>query len=106
MDELWKIRAEIEIQPGELDLEPEYTTGFMNIVTWANSEESVAEKISTYFGTFQWRLLLIDEASPIKDPSGCGPEIQEMIERAEQNPNAIILGTFHAYPSTLRRRIN
>jgi hypothetical protein len=106
MNELWKIRAQIEIQPGDLDLEKEFGTGFMNVVTWADSEESAAKKISAYIGTFRWRLLLIDEARPIKDPSGCGPEVQEMIERAEQNPDAIILGTFHAFPSTLKRRIN
>jgi hypothetical protein len=41
MDELWKIRAEIEIQPGELDLEPEYTTGFMNIVRDVSMETLV-----------------------------------------------------------------
>jgi hypothetical protein len=97
MDELWMIRAEIEIEPGDLDLEPEYTKGFMNVITWGSSEESIRKRLSDYIGTFHWNLLSIDEACLVSNMKKSSTALDEMIERAKPNPMAIILGTFHTY---------
>jgi hypothetical protein len=97
MDELWMIRAEIEIKSGDLDLEPEYTKGFMNVITWGSSEESIRQKLSDYIGTFRWNLLSIDETCLVSNLKKSSIALDEMIARAKPNPMAIIIGTFHAY---------
>jgi hypothetical protein len=98
MESLWTIRAEIEIESGDLNLEVGYTRGFMNVVTWANSDQSARDKLSGYLTTFDWRLLGVEE-SAAADLKNLTPdsEIKILIERAIGNPNAIILGTFHSY---------
>ena len=98
MERMWKIRAEIEVEPGDLDLEPGYTKGFMNVVTWASSNQSAKEKLATYLGTFKWALLDVEESGPIDlEDSESNSEINELVSKAEGNPDAIILGTFHSY---------
>jgi hypothetical protein len=95
---MWKIRVEIEVEPGDLDLDPGYTKGFMNVVTWASSEQSAREKLTTYLSTFNWKMLGVEGSEPI-DSENVVPksEIVELAEKAKENPNAIVLGTFHSY---------
>jgi len=102
MQRLWKVIAEIEVQPGDFNLEPGYTKGFMNVITWASSAHSVQEKLSQYLKSFDWQLLLVDDVAVVDESGGYEEEIAEMIERARQNPKAIILGCFHAYQQRLQ----
>jgi hypothetical protein len=98
MERMWKIRAEIEVEPGDLDLDPGYTKGFMNVVTWASSDQSAKEKLAAYLSTFNWKFLGMEESGPIGP--GCvasDSEINELVVKARGNPNAIILGTLHSY---------
>jgi len=97
MEKLWRIRAEIEVEPGDLDLEPEYTKGFMNVVTWANSDQSAQKKLAEYLSTFNWKLLGVEESGAMTDAFAPDSEVSEMVERAKGNPRATILGTFHSY---------
>jgi hypothetical protein len=98
MEGMWKIRAEIEVETGDLDLDAGNTKGFMNVVTWASSDQSAKEKLAAYLSRFKWKLLGVEESVPI------GPgyvasdsEINELVDKARGNPNAIILGTMHSY---------
>jgi hypothetical protein len=98
MEGMWKIRAEIEVETGDLDLDAGHTKGFMNVVTWASSDQSAKEKLAAYLSRFKWKLLGVEESVPI------GPgyvasdsEINELVDKARGNPNAIILGTMHSY---------
>lgn len=75
------------------------TTGFMNIVTWADSKRSLRKKLERYLGSFRWHLIDIEEAVPIASDEQYGADLEEMIERTRRNPDAIILGTFHGYPT-------
>jgi hypothetical protein len=96
MSELWKIRAEITVEPQ--DFPSGDTVGFMNIITWADSSEIAQAKIEAYFATFNWHVVGIEEASLIPGNFVYEDEgLQDMIERARDNPDAIICGTFHSY---------
>lgn len=97
MEKLWKIRAEIEVKPGDLDLEPEYTKGFMNVITWAASGQDAQKKLVEYLSTFKWKVLGVEESHAITTSFPTDSEMNDMVERAKGNPKAIILGTFHSY---------
>jgi hypothetical protein len=94
--QLWNVRAEISVQPQ--DFPSGDTVGFMNIITWADSVDSVRTKIDAYFGTFNWQIIGVEEAAPIRENFIYDDdEFAEMIERARINPDAIICGTFHSF---------
>jgi hypothetical protein len=102
-EKLWRLRLEIEVEPGDLDLEFGCTKGFINVVTWASSDESARGQVKDYLATFNWKLLGVDESNFID--SSVAPEfgMGDLIERARGNSDAIILGTFHAYREAYER---
>ena len=100
METMWRIRAEIEVEPGDLDLDPGYTKGFMNVVTWATSDESAKAKLAAYLGTFNWKLLGVEESGPLDPEYASDSELKELVDGAKGNPKAIVLGTFHSYLAT------
>jgi hypothetical protein len=102
MERLWNVIAEIEVEPGDLNLEGGRTKGFMNVITWADSPGSIKEKLSRYLGSFKWELLSLDGAYPVEESADYGEELTDMIRRARENPDAIILGCFHSYPDVLQ----
>jgi hypothetical protein len=91
---MWLILAEIL---SESDGSSGSKIGFMNITTWADSKESASSKIEKYLVSYWMHLVLVDKADVIDEESVFGDEVTEMIERTRNNPNAIILGTFHTY---------
>ena len=96
MTELWNIRAEITVQPE--DFPSGDTNGFMNIITWADSAETAREKIGLYFKRFGWQVIGVEEARVLPlELVADNDEFQDMFERARNNPNAIICGTFHSF---------
>lgn len=96
MAELWNIRAEIIVQPE--DFPSGETNGFMNIVTWADSAEAAQEKIASYFHGFDWHVVGVEEATVLPlDFVSDSDEFQNIFERARNNPDAIICGTFHSF---------
>ncbi len=97
MEEIWELRAEVEMTSGHPDLEPEYARGFMNIVTWATSAQAAEEKVQQYLDTVHLKLLRVDEATLVDPSLTYGDVMQDAIARTQSNPDAIILGTFHAY---------
>ena len=99
MEKLWKLRVEIQVEPGDLDLDPGHERGFMNVVTWADSAACAEQKLAEYLETFGWHLLAIEDSVPVRDGEVFGSELDEAIVRAKENRAAIILGTFHSYPS-------
>ena len=94
MQKMWLVLAEIVADP---DGSSGSKIGFMNITTWADSKESASSKIEKYLASFGWHLVLVDKADVIDEECEFGDEVAEMVERARNNSNAIILGTFHAY---------
>lgn len=92
---MWLVTCEILVEPG--DMPSGSTKGFVNVTTWADSTEAIREKLTRYLATFNWHLLSITREVPVDDSRDYGDEINDMIERASTNPQAIILGTFYSY---------
>ena len=92
---LWLIKIEMTVQPE--DFPSGDTVGFVNVITWAESLEHAKNKISAYLLTFDWHVIDVGDAEPIDREFVYSDEIAEMIERAETNPRAILLGTFYSY---------
>jgi hypothetical protein len=73
---------------------------FTHIVTWAEDVAGFREKAETVLSTLNLYVIGIEGALPLakwlekRSPS---EEIEDMIRRAEFNPNAIVWGTFHRY---------
>jgi len=97
MEQLWRVRAEIEVEPEDLGLGPGYTRGFINVVMWAASGQSAEAKLRAYLSTFNWVLLEVEESSPVDRECEAGSELKNLVDKATGNPDAIILGTFHSY---------
>jgi len=91
---MWLVVAEII---GKCDRSSESEIGFMNITMWADSKEGASLKIERYLNSFGWNLVEVDTADIIDEDSRLGDEVADMIDRTRDNPNAIILGTFHTY---------
>jgi hypothetical protein len=95
---LWIVHTEIIVEPG--DLPSGNTKMFCNVITWADSPTEVEPKIREYIETFRWKLIGADKVDAVQKDFDYGDDINEMISRAEVNPNAIILGPFHSYRAT------
>jgi hypothetical protein len=95
METIWLVTSEILVEPG--DLPSGATKAFVNVTTWADSIDSIKEKLSRYLNTHKWHLISIEKAHPIDETHDYGEEIEDMIERTRANPEAIILGKFNSY---------
>src|ERR1700749_4679429 len=82
MEKLWRMRVEIEVEPGDLDVDPGYEKGFMNVVTWATSAESAKVKLADYLRTFKWQLLGVEHSAEVDDGEAPDSEAGELINRA------------------------
>lgn len=65
---------------------------FTNIVTWACDVAGFHLKAQTIAATLDMFVANVEEVEPVAD------EIEDMVFRAESNPNAIVYGSFHRYP--------
>ena len=73
-------------------------TGFMNITTWADSQDTAGGKIQRYLESLGWQLVSIERAHIVNAERGHYGEAElDQIERTRGNRNAIILGTFHTH---------
>ena len=96
MEQIWKLVVEVLVQPG--DMPSGLTKGFMNVTTWAESEEAARDKLATYIQRFQWQILSVENARPLADDEEFKDDkMTDMVARTRTNPDAIILGTFHGY---------
>src|ERR1700685_115508 len=91
---------------GVVELKPlnrqEYAAGaFTNIVTWARNATEFREKAETIAATLNLYVIGVESEEPLAErlrEATLSEEIDDMILRAESNPNAIVYGTFHRYP--------
>ena len=74
------------------------TKGFMNVTTWADSEQSATTKLAEYIKKFNWHIISVEDVRPIADDEQYDDDqMEDMVQRTRANPDAIILGTFHGY---------
>ena len=88
----------VEISFFTEDTPPIRKNAFTNITTWARSPEEFEQKCRRMLEGYGWRLLGVENSSPVAARSHFSDEVEDMLERTAQNPNAIIYGTFHTYP--------
>ena len=73
-------------------------SAFTVVTTWAASQEDFREKCSRMLESYGWKLLGVDRANPAPINYAYSEEVEDMLERTRNNPNAIIYGTFYSYP--------
>jgi hypothetical protein len=96
--ELWF--GMVEMKP--LDQKANGAAGaFTNIVTWARDAEEFRRKAEIIAAELDLYVFEIEGAEPMNARTrkcGLSEAVEEMVLRAECNPNAIVFGTFHRYP--------
>ena len=96
---IYMVRFEIQVQPE--DFKSGQTMGFMNAIVQAESHDSAVSKLKDYLRRFDWHVIEIEENRLIEeDFIFDDDEMQDMLERARPNDQAIILGTFHSYETS------
>jgi hypothetical protein len=97
LPELWI--GLVEVRP--LDRDAYGAAGaFTNIITWASDAAEFRRKAETIAATLDLYVLDIEGEEPLTQRTKTwtpGDEVEDMIQRAETNPNAIVYGTFHRY---------
>jgi hypothetical protein len=73
---------------------------FSYIVTWACDAAEFRKTAETIAATLELYVLGVERERPLAkwlETESPREEIEDMIQRAETNPNAIVYGTFHRY---------
>jgi hypothetical protein len=99
---------QVELWIGLVDLKPlnrqayGAAGAFTNIVTWANDPEGFRRKAQVIAATLDMYVADVEGAEPLSQRAGnrttMTEQIDDMVLRAESNPDAIVYGTFHRYP--------
>lgn len=95
MENLWITTAEVAVEPG--DMPSGDTLGFMRIIMWAASHEDFIQKLRAYLAEYQWKLLSMENTEVVDPSKNYGDEVNQMIEEASQDQNAVRLGTYYSY---------
>jgi hypothetical protein len=96
--ELWIGLVELKLLNRE-----EYSAAgtFTNIITWACNATEFRKKAETIAAAMNLYVLEIEGQEPLAERAKKGPlpeSLDDMIQRAESNPDVIVYGTFHRYP--------
>jgi hypothetical protein len=74
---------------------------FVNIITWAAAADEYRRNAELVLGELQLFVVDITRPEPVelrrRREGDFEEEIEDMISRAQDNPNAIIHGTFHLW---------
>jgi len=100
--ELWIGMAEVRPDEGKSRILGESRGAFVNIVTWANDRASYLRSAETVIADLGGLFFAeIVDAEPVRlrrsRIGGFESDVEDMISRAENNPDAIIYGTFHTF---------
>ena len=71
---------------------------FTVVTTWASSSDEYSQKCKRMLESYGWSLLGVDQAGPVPENGEYSEEVEDMLEKTRNDPNAIIYGTFHTYP--------
>jgi hypothetical protein len=101
--ELWIGAVEVRSLKGAHEILGNMKGAFVNIVTWASDKEEFKNKaeliVDKLGGLFVSDVLNPEslEARMGRTGNRFADDVEEMISRAQDNPNAIIYGTFHKF---------
>ena len=74
---------------------------FTNSITWACNATEFRKKAEVIAAEMNLYVLEVEGEEPLAErakKASLSEDLDDMIQRAESNPNAIIYGTFHCYP--------
>jgi hypothetical protein len=89
----------IEISFANPDAPDVMKRAFTVILTWASSPEEFSRKSAKMLEGHGWMLLAVERANPVNSDDVFSDEVEDMLDRTRRNPDAIIYGTFHTYPT-------
>jgi hypothetical protein len=97
---VWSGLVEIRRLPHS-DLLSDSAGAFTWVVTWASNTVEFRSQADRFADSLGLYVFGVEGEHPVADeaPRTINDEIADLIERAEQNPNAILYGTFHKYRS-------
>ena len=92
----------VEVRPLEgCDVLQDAKGAFVNMVTWAANATELKQKATLVFGELHLFVAAIENAELVEErrerEGDFEDTIEDIISRAEGNPNAIIYSTFHFY---------
>jgi len=73
---------------------------FVNLVTWASNIDEFKKNAELVLIKLGLSIIDIENPEPVssrRQKADFDDEIEDMVSRAENNPNAIIYGTFHTW---------
>ena len=73
---------------------------FVNVVTWADDADEFKGNAELVLGKLGLFVVEIDNSEPVsarRKTAEFEEDIEDLIARAQNNPNAIIYGTFHTW---------
>jgi hypothetical protein len=94
---LWIATCEVSVPPG--DIKSGRTLAYTNFVTWGEDADDALAKIRDCCEEYEWHLLGSENIHPVEDGKDYGESLNDVIDRAEGNPKAVIFGTFFTYPA-------
>jgi hypothetical protein len=98
--ELWIGVAHVRKLEG-CELLENSTGAYTNIITWASNEDEYRSKVELIASKLRLFVLEVEATEPVsqrKRKFQLDEELEELVESAERNPNAILYGTFYTYP--------
>jgi hypothetical protein len=101
--QLWIGMVEVRPLKGGSKILGDTKGAFVNIITWSSDAEqykrNVEQLIGDLGGLFVSEIVNAEpvEARRTKTGGAFEPDIEDMISRAQGNPNAILYGTFHTF---------
>jgi hypothetical protein len=81
----------IEISWSEEKTPTVFQPAFTVVTTWAASPEEFREKCVRMLTSYGWKLLDVERANPVAESGEFSEEVEDMLERTKDNPNAIYL---------------
>lgn len=97
--QLWIGRVEVRPLTGSRTLE-DARGAFVNMVSWAHDAEEFRRNAELVLSKLKLFILEVHEAEPVstrRQKAVFEDVIEDMVARAQANPDAIIYGTFHTW---------
>ena len=97
--QLWIGLVEVRPLVGKNEILGDAKGAFVNIVTWATDRTEYRRNAELVIGDLGLFVAELVNADPVhvRRKTGFEEEIEEIIARAQDNPNAIIYGIFHTF---------
>jgi len=97
--QLWIGKVEVRPLKGSSTL-GDAKGAFVNIVTWAQNVEEYRRNADLVLGELRLFVVEVENPEPVsvrREKAVFEEGIEDMIARAQDNPNAIVYGTFHTW---------